>query len=250
MLLLCAQACLDSILMVFISHKFNRKFLWVLLNLQLVIILIDIDDVVGESCRCGLVFYLQQISWVPPCGDAGHSLSSPAPQLGAFNWISAQIAFIIVLFMRCEGANHELDSSCLALSEVFCFDQSVIKFLDTIKVSVWAGDSMWVWVRVCECMWVCVSDWLCAFVWFICAHNARLLKVSFVSLKATPTQGKLSVHQADRRKISCQLQDINQKASKCKCNCKMCSGKSNQACSLHTLQPSQAAGGGRGKRRS
>jgi len=27
---------------------------------HLVIILIDIDDVVGESCRCGLVFYLQQ----------------------------------------------------------------------------------------------------------------------------------------------------------------------------------------------
>ncbi|KAL7739877.1 hypothetical protein ACLKA6_003365 [Drosophila palustris] len=26
----------------------------------LVIILIDIDDVVGESCRCGLLFYLQQ----------------------------------------------------------------------------------------------------------------------------------------------------------------------------------------------
>jgi len=29
-------------------------------SIQLVIILIDIDDVVGESCRCGLVFYLQQ----------------------------------------------------------------------------------------------------------------------------------------------------------------------------------------------
>lgn len=137
------------------------KFLWVLLNTQLVIILIDIDDDVGESCRCGLVFYSQQISWVPPCGVAGRSLSSPATQLGAFNWISAQIAFIIVVFMRCEGANHELDSTCLALSAFFCFDQSVIKFLAAIKVSVWAGDSTRVYVSVCECVWVTDCVRLC-----------------------------------------------------------------------------------------
>lgn len=42
--------------------------------------------------------------------------------------------------MRCEGANHELDATWLALSEVFGFDQSVIKFLYAIKVSVWAGE--------------------------------------------------------------------------------------------------------------
>lgn len=54
--------------------------------------------------------------------------------------------------MRCEGANHELDSTWLALSEAFGFDQSVIKFLYTIKVSVWAGESMCVYMSVCDCV--------------------------------------------------------------------------------------------------
>lgn len=68
------------------------------------------------------------------------ALSSLWGQLGAFNWIFAQIAFIIVVFMRCEGANHELISPLLSPQSVaFDFDQSVIKFLDAIKVSVWAG---------------------------------------------------------------------------------------------------------------
>lgn len=54
--------------------------------------------------------------------------------------------------MRCEGANHELDATWLALSEAFGFDQSVIKFLYAIKVSVWAGESVCIYVNVCECV--------------------------------------------------------------------------------------------------
>jgi len=38
----------------------HHHFVECMKSVQLVIIFIDIDDVVGDSCRCGLVFYLQQ----------------------------------------------------------------------------------------------------------------------------------------------------------------------------------------------
>jgi len=54
---------------------------------------------------------------------------------GAFNWISAQIAFIIVVFMRCEGANHEANVAPVGDYSQPATDQRVIKFLDAFKHS-------------------------------------------------------------------------------------------------------------------